>query len=155
MIFWQEPVPSNSQATESHDGLQQVSTFLPFTSPIPELKQRHANTMCQNSWSVPVAHLLSPAADPKQMCDEATNGQSRTCMNATQPPQSVSDSHTRAQYLSPVVVRRAHSGVALSPVGTSLGQLPWLSHLGLQKSPDRPCTRTACSSVSQPVFGSP
>ena len=48
-----------------------------------------------------------------------------------------------------------HWGVALSPFGTSLGQLPWLLHLGLQKSPDNPCTRTASSSDSQPVFGLP
>ena len=75
--------------------------------------------------------------------------------NATWLPQSESDWQIRAQYLSPVVVRRAHSGVAVSPFGTSLGQLPVLSHLGLQKSPDSPCTFTACSSDSQPVLGLP
>ena len=78
-----------------------------------------------------------------------------THKNAAQLPQSESDWQIKAQYLSPVVVRRAHWGVALSPFGTSLGQLPWLLHLGLQKSPDNPCTRTASSSDSQPVFGFP
>ena len=76
-------------------------------------------------------------------------------LHAAQLPQSESDWQIKAQYLSPVVVRRAHWGVALSPFGTSLGQLPWLLHLGLQKSPDSPCTRTASSSDSQPVFGLP
>ena len=78
-----------------------------------------------------------------------------THKNAAQLPQSESDWQIKAQYLSPVVVRRAHWGVALSPFGTSLGQLPWLLHLGLQKSPDNPWTRTACSSDSQPVSGLP
>ena len=78
-----------------------------------------------------------------------------TQLHAAQLPQSESDWQIKAQYLSPVVVRRAHWGVALSPFGTSLGQLPWLLHLGLQKSPDNPCTRTASSSDSQPVFGLP
>ena len=78
-----------------------------------------------------------------------------THKNAAQIPQSESDWQIKAQYLSPVVVRRAHWGVALSPFGTSLGQLPWLLHLGLQKSPDNPWTRTACSSDSQPVSGLP
>ena len=70
-------------------------------------------------------------------------------------PQSESAWQIRPQYLSPVVVRRAHCGVAVSPLGTSLGQVPWLSHFGLQKSPDSPLTRTATSSDSQPVDGLP
>ena len=70
-------------------------------------------------------------------------------------PQSESAWQIRPQYLSPVVVRRAHSGVAVSPVGTSLGQVPWLVHLGLQKSPEMPLTRTATSSDSQPLEGLP
>ena len=59
-------------------------------------------------------------------------------LSAVEAPQSESDWQIKAQYLSPVVVRRAHSGVAESPLGTSLGQLPELLHLGLQKSPDKP-----------------
>ena len=143
-------------------------------------------------------------------------------------PQSESDLQISPQYLSPVVVRRAHSGTAVSPLGMSFkaqnawphhthartgtharartcthahasarthahasarkrtqahahpsarthahpptharkqeieecftrsfGQVPWLSHLGLQKSPERPLTRTATSSDSQPVDGLP
>ena len=70
-------------------------------------------------------------------------------------PQSESAWQIRPQYLSPVVVRRAHSGVAVSPLGTSLGQVPWLVHLGLQKSPEMPLTRTATSSDSQPLEGLP
>ncbi len=34
-------------------------------------------------------------------------------------------------------------------------QLDADEHAGEQKSPDTPCTCTACSSDSQPVFGSP
>ena len=77
------------------------------------------------------------------------------CFLAVEPPHSLSDWQMRAQYLSPVVVRSAHCGLAVSPEGTSLGQLPELLHLGLQKSPDKPWTRTACSSLSHPVEGLP
>ncbi len=59
-----------------------------------------------------------------------------------------------AQYESPVGLRKAHVGFAVAPEGKSLGQLPD-EHFGLQKSPDRSCTWTACSSDSQPPAGSP
>merc|ERR1719401_3320997 len=59
-----------------------------------------------------------------------------------------------AQYWSPVGVLSAHVGFAVTPSGTSVGQAPAL-HFGLQKSPETPWTRTACSSLSQPVAGSP
>lgn len=59
-----------------------------------------------------------------------------------------------AQYFEPVVVCRAHCGAAVTPLGTSLGQL-MPEHGGEQKSPETPCTRTACSSLSQPPAGSP
>jgi len=59
-----------------------------------------------------------------------------------------------AQYESPVGVRKAQVGFAVTPSGTSEGQLPE-EHFGLQKSPETPWTRTACSSLSHPLAGSP
>ena len=107
-----------------------------------------------------MATYLVSTSKGKKVCVQASLSLSfmlfkTNIWNATWLPQSESDWQIRAQYLSPVVVRRAHSGVAVSPFGTSLGQLPVLSHLGLQKSPGSPCTLAACSSDSQPVLGLP
>ena len=50
-----------------------------------------------------------------------------THKNAAQIPQSESDWQIKAQYLSPVVVRRAHWGVALSP----LWHITWAAALAV------------------------
>ena len=114
----------------------------------------------QLAWMATCDNIPTVNEQGKKVCVQASLSLSfmlfkTNIWNATWLPQSESDWQIRAQYLSPVVVRRAHSGVAVSPFGTSLGQLPVLSHLGLQKSPDSPCTFTACSSDSQPVLGLP
>ena len=77
------------------------------------------------------------------------------CLDRVERPHSESEEHRRAQYFAPEPVRNAHSGSALAPRGMSLGQTSRLSHLGLQKSPDMPLTRTASSSSWHPLCGFP
>ena len=50
---------------------------------------------------------------------------------------SVDGLHTNAQYFAPEDDDNAHS-VSVTPGGTSVGQLPLLSHGGEQKSPANP-----------------
>ena len=45
---------------------------------------------------------------------------------------SVDGLHTKAQYFAPEDDDNAHSGFAVTPGGTSVGQLPLLSHGGEQ-----------------------
>ena len=74
-------------------------------------------------------------------------------------PRSKCDCPPSAQNSPPADDLSAHRGVAVTPVGTSLGQDGgWVVvlHCGEQKSPAKPWTWTFVSSAPQPaaVFGS-
>ena len=61
----------------------------------------------------------------------------------------------KAQYSSPVEVCKAHNGLAVVPVGTSVAQDPVESHSGMQASPVKPSIEAETSSERQPPLGFP
>ena len=157
MIFWQDPVPDELWKSTIYSKTMGkfYSSKLPAPNPYWLYIYENPQVSTGMNGNIPTVNEQGEKVGVQASLSLSFMLFKTNIWNATWLPQSESDWQIRAQYLSPVVVRRAHSGVAVSPFGTSLGQLPVLSHLGLQKSPDNPCTFTACSSDSQPVLGLP